>query len=57
MPSQSDVRKRRLQATGHPADRTQRHAYQRRRHRALVWFVAVIVVVMMVASLAVGLLA
>ena len=57
MPSQSDVRKRRLQATGPPADRTARHTYQRRRHRTLVWFVAVMVIVMMVASLAVGLLA
>ena len=58
MPSQSDVRKRRvreIKAAARPSTGSYR-SRQHRRRRLLVSIVALIVVVMMVASLAVGLL-
>ncbi|MDE0160587.1 MAG: hypothetical protein OXL98_02515 [Acidimicrobiaceae bacterium] len=57
MPSQSDLRKRRVRAARQPAGSRQRTSPRRDRRRRLVAVVAVLVVTMMVASLAVGLLA
>ena len=57
MPSQSDLRKRRVQAARQSAGSGQRTGSRRDRQRRLVAVVAVLVVTMMVASLAVGLLA
>ena len=57
MPSQSDLRKRRVQAAKSPAGSRPRHSTRRDRQRLLFAVVAVLVVIMMVASLAVGLLA
>ena len=58
MPSQSEVRKRRARAEPRPAGGGTRRGSRRDRQRRLVFgIVAIIVVTMMVASLAVGLLA
>jgi len=57
VPSQSDLRKRRVRAAKQPAGSRQRTSPRRDRRRRLVAVVAVLVVTMMVASLAVGLLA
>lgn len=57
MPSQSELRKRRVRDARQPAAGRQRYSSRRDRQRRLVAVVAVVVVVMMVASLAVGLLA
>ena len=57
MPSQSDVRKRRLHAETRPAGGGLRLGSRRdRKRRMIVGLVAVVVATMMVASLAVGLL-
>ncbi|MCY3648336.1 MAG: hypothetical protein OXG40_01230 [Acidimicrobiaceae bacterium] len=57
MPSQSDLRKRRVRAARQSTGSGQRTSSRRDRQRRLVAVVAVLVVTMMVASLAVGLLA
>ena len=57
MPSQSELRKRQVRAAQQPSPGGQRHRSRRDRQRRLVAVVAVLVVTMMVASLAVGLLA
>ena len=57
MPSQSELRKRQAQAAGRPASSEHRYRSRRDRYRRLIAVVAVVVVTMMVASLAVGLLA
>ena len=57
MPSQSELRKRQVRATRQPTVGRQRHSSRRDRQRRLFAVVAVVVVTMMVASLAVGLLA
>ena len=57
MPSQSELRKRQVRAAKQPVAGGQRYRSQRARQRRLFAVVAVVVVTMMVASLAVGLLA
>lgn len=57
MPSQSDLRKRQVRASRQPATDEQRYRSRQNRQRRLFAVVAVVVVTMMVASLAVGLLA
>lgn len=57
MPSQSELRKRQVRAARQPAADGRRTSTRRDRQRRLVAVVAVLVVTMMVASLAVGLLA
>ena len=57
MPSQSELRKRQVRAARQPTAGGQRHRSRRDRQRRLFAVVAVVVVTMMVASLAVGLLA
>ncbi len=57
MPSQSELRKRRVRAERQPAASGQHYRSRRDRQRRLFAVVAVLVVTMMVASLAVGLLA
>ncbi len=58
VPSQSDLRKRQFRAARQPSGGVRRHRSRRDRQRRLVvGVVAVIVITMMVASLAVGLLA
>ena len=57
MPSQSELRKRKVRAAKQPAAGGQRYRSHRDRQRRLFAVVAVVVVTMMVASLAVGLLA
>lgn len=55
MPSQNEVRKRRLQAEARPPAGVPRRGSRRDRKRRLIALVAVVVAVMMVASLLVGL--
>ena len=55
MPSQSEVRKRRLRAEARPPTSRPGRRSHRDRKRRLVALVAVVVAVMMVASLLVGL--
>lgn len=57
MPSQGDLRKRKVRAARQTAGSGPRYSSRRDRQRRLVALVAVVVVTMMVASLAVGLLA
>ena len=55
VPSQSEVRKRRLRAEARPATSGPSRGSRRRRQRRVIGLVAVVVAVMMVASLLVGL--
>ncbi len=57
MPSQSELRKRQVRSARQSAGSGPRTGSRRDRQRRLVAVVAVLVVTMMVASLAVGLLA
>ena len=58
MPSQAEVRKRRVRAEARPdSGGTGRGSRRDRRRRLMVGIVAIVVVTMMVASLAVGLIA